>query len=67
MPNHIMLQVKNISLILIEEISKTVKKIEHHWLVQADAELQIFLLLLQKNYGGKFSAEKVQQIMFKYP
>ena len=25
------------------------------------------LLLLQKNYAGKFSAEKIEQIMFKYP
>ena len=28
-----------------------------------DAELQICFLLLQKNYGGKFSAEKVEQII----
>ena len=36
---------------------------------QADAEVKICLLLLQKNYvgNGKFSAEKVEQIMFKYP
>ena len=37
------------------------------WLGQAEAELQICLLMLQKNYVGKFSAEKVEQIMFKYP
>ena len=35
------------------------REIEHHWLGQADAELQICLLLLQKNFGGKFSAKKV--------
>ena len=51
------------SLIPIEEISKTVREIEHHWLDQADAELQIYLLLLQRNYGGKFSAEEVEQII----
>ena len=50
-------------MIPIEEISKTVREIEHHWLGQADAELQICLLLLQKNFGGKFSAEKVEQII----
>ena len=52
-----------------EEISKTVKKkLEHHWSGQADAEVQIIcLLLLQKNYVDKFSAEKFEQIMFKYP
>ena len=52
-----------ISLIPIEVISKTVREVEHHWLGQADAELQICLLLLQKNFGGKFSAEKVEQII----
>ena len=36
---------------------------EHHWLDQADAELQICLLLLQKNFAGKLSAEKVEQII----
>ena len=50
-------------MIPIEEISKTVREIEHHRLGQADAELQIYLLLLQKIYGGKFSAEKVEQII----
>ena len=39
------------------------REIEHHWLGQADAELQIYLLLFQKNYGGRFSAEKVEQII----
>ena len=39
------------------------RKIEHHWLGQADAELQICLLLLQKNFGVKLSAEKVEQII----
>ena len=42
------------------------REIEHHWLGQADVELQICLLLLQKkkkNNGGKFSAEKVEQII----
>ena len=29
----------------------------------ADAELQICLLLLPKNFGGKFSAEKVELII----
>ena len=39
------------------------REIEHHWIGQADAELQICHLLLQKNYGGKLmSAEKVEQI-----
>ena len=61
-----MLQV--ISLIPIKEISKTVKEIGTFiWLSQADVELQIYLLLVQKIYVGKFSAEKVEQIMFKYP
>ena len=39
------------------------REIEHHWLGQADAQLQIGLLLLQKNFGGKFGAEKVEQII----
>ena len=63
--NHIMLQV-NISLILMEEMSKTVRKIEHHWLGQADAELQVGLLFLQKNYDGKFRAEKLNKSSIKY-
>ena len=54
-------------MIPFEEISKTVKEIEHQWLGQADAKLQICLLLLQNNYVGKFSADEVEQIMFKYP
>ena len=54
-----MLQV-NISLIPIEEMSKTVREIEHHWLGQADAELQVCLLFLQKNYDGN-SAEKLNK------
>ena len=43
------------------------REIEHHWLGQADAELQRCILLLQKkkNYGGKFSAEEVEQITHK--
>ena len=52
-----------ISLIPIEVISKTVREVEHHRLGQANAELQICLLLLQKHFGGKFSAEKVEQII----
>ena len=58
---------QSISLIPIEDISKTAKqwrKVEHHWLGQADAELQICPLLLQKNYIDKFSTQKVEQIMF---
>ena len=43
------------------------RKLKHHWLGQADAEPQICLSLIQKNYIGKVSAEKVEQIMFKYP
>ena len=39
------------------------REIEHHWLGQTDAELQICLLLLQKKFSGKFSAEKVEQII----
>ena len=51
----------------MEEISKTVKEIGILiWLGQADAELQIYLLLLQKNYVDKFNAEKDEQIIFKY-
>ena len=56
---------QNISLIPIEEISKAVKEIGTEG--QSDAKLLICLLLLQKNYVGKFSAEEVEQIMFKYP
>ena len=55
-----MLQV-NISFIPIEEMSKTVREIEHHWLGQADAELQICLLFLQKDTDGKFSAGKLNK------
>ena len=35
------------------------REIEHHWLGQA--ELPIYLLLVQKNYGGKFNGEKVAE------
>ena len=35
------------------------REIEHHWLGQA--ELQIYLLLVQKNYGGKFNGEKIAE------
>ena len=48
----------NISLIPIEETSKIVREIEHHCLGQAEAEL-----VATKNYGGKFSAEKNEQII----
>ena len=30
-------------------------------------QLQLYILLLQKNYGGKFSAEKVELIISKHP
>ena len=39
------------------------KEIKHHWLGQADAELHFFLLLLQKIYVCKFSAEEVEPII----
>ena len=44
---------------------------EWNWnIIDYDRQMQNFkfvFLLLQKNYIGKFSAEKVEQIMFKYP
>ena len=41
----------------MEEMGKTVRKIEHHWLGQADVELQIGLLFLQKKEKVYFKSQ----------